>query len=56
MIPTKKVEAIIAKHDLLEKELSSGNIDIFFSGIICVGFDLNIKNHIRSCIQYKSSS
>ena len=27
MIPTKKVEAIIAKHDLLEKELSSGNIE-----------------------------
>ncbi len=26
MIPIKKVEAIIAKHDLLEKELSSGNI------------------------------
>ncbi len=27
MIPTKKVEAIIAKHDFLEKELSSGNIN-----------------------------
>ena len=27
MIPIKKVEAIIARHDLLEKELSSGNID-----------------------------
>ena len=27
MIPIKKVEAIIAKHDLLEKELSSGNIE-----------------------------
>ena len=27
MIPIKKVEAIIAKHDLLEKELSSGNVE-----------------------------
>ena len=27
MIPKKKVEAIIAKHDLLEKELSSGKIE-----------------------------
>ena len=27
MIPIKKVEAIIVKHDLLEKELSSGNIE-----------------------------
>ena len=27
MIPVEKVQDIIAKHDELEKELSSGNID-----------------------------
>ena len=27
MIPTKKVEEIITKHNLLEKELSSGNVE-----------------------------
>ena len=27
MIPIEKVQDIIAKHDNLEKELSSGNID-----------------------------
>ena len=27
MIPTEKVEAIVSKHNSIEKELSSGNID-----------------------------
>ena len=27
MIPTDKVEAIVSKHNSIEKELSSGNID-----------------------------
>ena len=27
MIPRKKVEAIVSRHDSIEKELSSGNID-----------------------------
>ncbi len=27
MIPIEKVEAIVARHDVLEKELSSGKID-----------------------------
>ena len=27
MIPREKIQAIVAKHDNIEKELSSGNID-----------------------------
>ena len=52
MIPQKTVEELISKHSLLEKDLSSGNIDKVLKESLCIAkinaFSLFNKDQIKA--------